>query len=297
MSTDDETEVAQYHIQELAAELAIEDDQTNPIRRSILIDTVTRMVPELIAQAERNNAPIQRYVRQAVRTVGALDWGIYWFERNVTKPAKTSHTLWQHRRFPTLLAGPLFFPNMVSREVKEDRARDLRDPDKDAIEQTAKGYLSDDWYSEYLDWVIVDVLVFWECQAFISVRLTEGILTRRFLAAFYAATFLIISGVFGWLGTAKSFPEWSAGTWIVLAIVGYAFADGRWITTFINRKILRGMHDSYRALKAEGAILSPIRVREVLQSAEKDGVVWPNMIWPVLDRVIARNPAVWRVWR
>jgi hypothetical protein len=56
------------------------------------------------------------------------------------------------------------------------------------------------------------------------------------------------------------------------------------------------MNRAYRELKFDGGVLSPTRVREALQAAEKDGVVWSNMIWPVLDRVIARNAAVWNVW-
>jgi hypothetical protein len=285
-------EVAHYHVQRLA-----QDYESDPIRQSIIVDTVSRMLPKLIAQAERKDVRIQPYVWQAMHTVADLDWSMRWFERyGDAKPPKASHTLWEHRPFPTLLPGPLFFPNMVSRAVKKDRVRDHRDPDKDGIESATAQYLKYDWHSEHLDWVIVDVLVFWEIQAFITVRLSGSIWSRRIITTTYAVMFALISGVSWWLGfSTRPLPDWSASVWIILASIAYLWADGRLMTRWLNRKTLQAMWDGYRALQREGAILSPTHVREELRSAAEKGVVWPNMIWPVLDRVIARNPAVWNV--
>jgi hypothetical protein len=285
-------ESALYHVQRLA-----EDYESDPIQQSIIVNTVTRMLPELVVHAERKNERIQPYIWQAIRTVAALDDAIHWFERNgAAKPPKVSRRLWEHRPFPTLLLGPLFFPNLVSRAVKEDRARDHSDPNKDGIESATAEYLKYDWHSDFLDWVIVDALVFWECQAFITTRLSGSIWSRRVIATIYAVSFALISGVLWWLGFSKNpLPDWSASVWIILAFIAYLWADGRLMTRWLNRKTMEAMWDGYRALQREGAILSPTRVREELRSAAEKGVVWPNMIWPVLDRVIARNPAMWEV--
>jgi hypothetical protein len=122
---------------------------------------------------------------------------------------------------------------------------------------------------------------------------------QRSMVGFYAVSCGIIGGILLWQGFVtlpdwSILPGWSVPVGVLLLQLAYGFADGRWIAKFANRKILRGMYDAYRALK--GTVLSPTRVREAFQSAEKDGVVWPTTIWPVLDRVVARNSAVWNVW-
>jgi hypothetical protein len=267
--------------------------KSNPLKQSIVINALSIILPELIAQAERRNVNVSNYTAQAWRIIDDLDTGIRGSDWGKTRNEllKSDQTmLWQHQPPPTLSAGPLFFGN---RRVKESICLN-----SETIESVTKRYLSYDWYSEYLDWVIIDLLAFCEYRVF-NVQLSVSILMQRSMVGFYAVSCGIIGGILLWQGFVtlpdwSILPGWSVPVGVLLLQLAYGFADGRWIAKFANRKILRGMYDAYRALK--GTVLSPTRVREAFQSAEKDGVVWPTTIWPVLDRVVARNSAVWNVW-
>jgi hypothetical protein len=57
--------------------------------------------------------------------------------------------------------------------------------------------------------------------------------------------------------------------------------------------LLLAMRDTYTALG--GPALSPTRVRDELQAAKDKGVVWSQVIWPIIDAAVARNPNVWRI--
>jgi hypothetical protein len=84
--------------------------------------------------------------------------------------------------------------------------------------------------------------------------------------------------------------------WIGYAVglVALVVIDGRSLIKFEYRRPLRALRAAYQELK--GPVLSPVRVRDQIRAAEKDGVVWPTAIWPILDAAIARNPAVWKPW-
>jgi hypothetical protein len=266
-----------------------------PDKRSILYNSLALIIPEIVTRAKRKNDSAT-YVWQAKQIVDKLDNGIHgqdWAwgdEEPRDKSGKPDRILWLHQKQPPRLnIGPLFF---------KGSAKEKYSLEKELIESAAKDYLSYEWHSEYLDWVIVDVLVFWEWRTYLNGRngIASSIIAKRFALAFYAVLFGIVYEALWWLDWARlpSLPGWSTTTWL-LAVLAYFFVDGRWLALFSSRRPLRGMARGYGAL--QGDVLSPVRVREELQAAEKDGVVWPGMIWPVLDRVISRNATVWKCWR
>lgn len=54
---------------------------------------------------------------------------------------------------------------------------------------------------------------------------------------------------------------------------------------------LGSMIDAYRTL--DGRVVDPTRVKRALEAAAEKGVFWPSAIYPVLNRVIARDPTAW----
>lgn len=48
-------------------------------------------------------------------------------------------------------------------------------------------------------------------------------------------------------------------------------------------------------LRLKGPLVHPSRVRDAMVESSKEGAVWSNISWGLIDRVIARDPAVWVV--
>jgi hypothetical protein len=54
-----------------------------------------------------------------------------------------------------------------------------------------------------------------------------------------------------------------------------------------------GMCGVWRRL--EGPVVNPTLVCEAMARVAKEGVVWDNFSWSLIDRVIALDPVVWVV--
>jgi hypothetical protein len=224
------------------------------------------IVPALSALAEsRNNQESVANDRaticwQAKETVEMLTGAL-----PVTK--ENPRALWAHQRNPTVFQNDLV--GSINRYE---------------LENAAANYLTRNWHVGYLDWCILDALVFMEYHAFI-LKLNFSIWYAKFAVALWA---LIAGALLWWLGFANA---WVLGLGAVGLIV-FRFVPGQFVL-FQNRDILMAMQRAYDELN--GRILSPRRILEKLQMAETYGVVWPTAVWPVLDAVIARN-AVWKIW-
>jgi hypothetical protein len=47
--------------------------------------------------------------------------------------------------------------------------------------------------------------------------------------------------------------------------------------------------------RLEGPVVNPTLVCEAMARVAKEGVVWDNFSWSLIDRVIALDPVVWVV--
>ena len=50
-------------------------------------------------------------------------------------------------------------------------------------------------------------------------------------------------------------------------------------------------------LRLKGPLVHPTRVRDAMIESSKEGAVWSNISWALIDRTIACDPAVWVVWK
>lgn len=233
-----------------------------------LVATIRMLALELVAQAERQNAPQASYVfcSEAAQIIRDLDVAM---EHGLDPPDRRGR-LWRHRPEPP---------------VRFDKEPFI---DKDALQRVATDYLKRAWHHDYIDWCLVDALAYWECKAFMGVRLPGELSVARsklvpLVTIALAALFLL-----GAIDLHSHIAWWMIG----LSIIYFTGGD-RSLMQLLNRRTLEAMRRAYRELG--GPVLSPVRVRDQFRAAEKDGVVWPTAIWPVLDAAIARNPAVWRV--
>jgi hypothetical protein len=55
------------------------------------------------------------------------------------------------------------------------------------------------------------------------------------------------------------------------------------------------MYEVWRLL--EGPVVHPTRVKEAMLKSSKQGAVWDNVSWSLIDRAVAADPAVWVVSR
>jgi hypothetical protein len=295
-----------------------------------IINTIERIVPELVQQAERLGAPQKAFgfCSEAMKIIRDLVDAIHGEE-----PRNGTQMLWSHRQDPTMKIGLPFLGKPAD--------ADERFIDKEALQGVAARYLTREWHSDHIEWCIVDALVLLEFDAFIRLHLRSEVASRRFFLAVYAAvgamvvwphnnlwtwwragfvgliallpifssrlwqiTYVALLGLLYWLfpPTAaddlvqqnQSMAAQNTLIWAAIVLVALFVIDGRSLIEFKHRRALRALKAAYYELK--GAVLSPVRVRDQLRAAEKDGVVWPTAVWPVLDAAIARNPAVWKVW-
>jgi hypothetical protein len=247
-------------------------------KRSIMYNTLKRILPRVVADTEDQQQHPTSLCWQALQVVDQLDDAIYgsdWDGGKNRRGPKDSQFLWL----------PLTRPRKQGENWYDVR--------KEQVEQALHEYLARQWHSDYLDWVFVDLLVFWECDAYLNSHLPGVVMTRRMVPGFYAFVFGAVAGVAALAG-------WWISAAISAALAAYYMLDYATIKLRVyrnSRKILLAMSDGRRSLNFwDSGVLSPTRVREALVGAEKNGVVWPNAMWPVLDRVVARNPSVWRVW-
>jgi hypothetical protein len=232
------------------------------------------LVPAMIAEAKRQGEPklVYRLCLEAMQAIGDLDFAMH--PDDYFEPLVESHyRLWWHQPDPT------FKKNSDYRKW----------PEKDLIHQAAAHYLARPWmHHDYIDWCIVDALAYLEWQAFVY-KLSMRVGQIWFWLG--AAVLIMIANVTFGLFEGKDIhlALWTVGC----LAVGIALVPP--FVHFIHRRLLAAMNRAYQAL--DGAVLSASRVREEFLTAEKEGVVWPTGIWPILDAAIARSPIAWNASR
>ena len=230
--------------------------------------SVMAVIPVLREQAERLGDTCKAYsfCHEAVGIVGELNSAI----RGLDEPR---HGLWSHQKRPTATDG----------------AAEERSINKEALELVVVRYLACEWHSDHLEWCMVDALAFCECYAFIFHLRMTALYRRLGLVAW--AVIGAVTGTTLWFVFGNNQWVWGAG----VVVLGLISTGARARSDLKNaRRPLAAMLRAYQEL--DGAALSLIRVRDRLQAAEADGVVWPTAIWPILDATIARNARVWKPW-
>jgi hypothetical protein len=237
-----------------------------------VIATVHRLIPNIRAEAEHadddRKRMIYRLCAQALRTVYSLDHALHPDELLHPSGRKdTGWHLWWHHGEPT---------GKVLDEVNKW-------PDKDRLQTAAADYLSCPWMRHpHIDWCIIDALVWWEWAAF-TLRLSGTISALRFTLVVVSAVAYVVPQAIN-LIHGKQITWWPA---IVIAFIWYAVPV---FVCYINTP-LRFMKRTYQEL--DGVVLNPTQACAHLHTAEKEGVVWPTTVWPVIDSVTARDPRMW----
>lgn len=186
---------------------------------------------------------------------------------------------------------------------------------KDQAEAAAAAYLKLPWMScGYLDWALIDAFTLGEFRSFnyeFVSKKKQPFWERAMEGAFAIAPWLLEGGALAlsgaWLASEFSSEAapyrwwWAAGIgayyfWFGLNLLMYVPAGIRAKQAKLDAKLfpttaLLAMQRSYYQLS--GRVLDPTRVRDFLLAAEKDNVVWPCAIWPLLETAIARHPHVW----
>ena len=215
--------------------------------RSILVNTLQRIVPELVAQAERLGAPSKApsFCWEAKQIVEELNSAI----RHPPVPSKRPKLLWQHRESPTIKVSlPLMslfraalwdMFGITSAGTESDVSIDER-----ALGGVAARYLTYDWHHDHIDWCIVDALVYAHYRDFVGF-LAARISSRRFEYAVMAigAAILLV-----WLYPSKLI-EYLGNTWAWWAI-GIIIFDViiQFGMQFENRPLLLAMRRGYQEL-------------------------------------------------
>jgi hypothetical protein len=125
---------------------------------------------------------------------------------------------------------------------------------------------------------------------------------RTFYAIFYSVCFgLSLWGVQNLYAVQSPWATPAAwlfalvSTWEVITIIrgGRRRRRARAKDTELQTRLLMAMDDTYDSL--DGTALSPTRVRDAMQSAKDKGVVYSQVVWPIIDAAVARDPHVWKV--
>jgi hypothetical protein len=225
-------------------------------------DAISRIVPELVEQAARLNGPQNAYsfAREAIGIIDELSSALYGCDA-------APQFLWEHRKFPN---------------ESLDATGDI---DRAQLNGVIQSYLKCEWHSAYLEWCMLDALVFWECAAFQYSNAGGRFVARIYFGIWVTLVALICAVVYWALPTVN---PWLLGAIAFIAIVLGIPRRPR------NRRVRDAMFAAYHHLN--GIILSPARISEELIAAERIGVLWPTSVWPLLDVIIARSPTLWEPW-
>lgn len=170
----------------------------------------------------------------------------------------------------------------VKPRLKNSSDRKYNTVSEELLEDAAAEYIARPWMqNDYIDWCIVDAAVHLEFFAY-----TRHVWHTRFVYG------IICLGPFLW----AIWPESSLAKQAVLFALIAAGAVYSVFHRFGRRgsfALLMAMYDTYTSL--DGPALSPTRVRAEIEAAKDKGVVWPRMIWPIIDTAVVRDPNVWRV--
>ncbi|MCW8087581.1 hypothetical protein [Sabulicella glaciei] len=251
-------------------------------QQGILLDTVEVLTPGILEEARKRGDPQSAYslARDATEVVADMDYHLHPRDFNSSKRMR----MWWHLRDHVIL-------DPAGSEISEIQRRDL--------EASVSEYMARPWmWHDYLDWCVIDALVAQEWAAYLQFVRGQRSLRWLVLAVTVALYGLPILGLSYLFSSNSSFtiPALLAYAALVIwGIFGLAYRTVLRLTSKISspRNLLLAMRDAYASL--DGAVLSPSRVRDELRLAAEKGVGWSQVIWPVIDAAVARNPHVWRV--
>jgi hypothetical protein len=254
----------------------------------------------IMEEAKRRGDPMLPYilVREAMQIVDEMDGALHRWNQHASRHRSG---IWWH------IPDGGIVPAGSNRQ-------DEHGIDRPEFERAAGQYLARPWMQhDHLDWCIIDALVRWEWAAFyyditdtLPAKLSEEAEIKRFsrwfLAAFYTAFFGLPMWGIQHLYHVDS--PWAMPAALLFVIVAGYEAFGiirgrRWrrrakvAEMELKEAILTVERKAYMAL--DGAALSPTRVRDAMQAAQDKGVIYPRLVWPVIDAAVARNPHIWRV--
>jgi hypothetical protein len=301
----------EYELEQYLFEVVTKDYSEEYVNREAVARTTAKLIPNIMQEVKQGDLKQRSHLTayglcaQALRRNVDLFTVLHPAYSNPANEEKPNY-LWRH-----YLLERAFNP------TRDDVC--MRGIDKSALQEEAAAYLSSPavLHHDYIEWCIVDALVYFECSAY-SFRLEQLRLEGKVYRYMVAFGGLILFAIFGALA---SLAWWFAGLawwplrlqqggadragWVIGALVAYLlYCAIQWLrggklrsTIKSDRlrpfQLLKSMMRAYQTL--DGAVLNPSRVRDELLSAEKEGVVWPTAIWPILDTAIARNPGVWQV--
>jgi hypothetical protein len=237
--------------------------------RVVLINTVEKIMPQLIVSSTCSETPKKRLrllCLEAMRIIRDLNFAM---NSRDFLGARTISELWWHRPKPTYQTT---FEHGV---------------EKDLLQDAAAAYLARPWMqNSYIDWCIVYALAHWELNAF------AHRLFLRMAQIYFVITIIVVITV------ADASFQMFEGKEITSALLAAALlaAPSFAVPSFVrmvNRRPLFAMNRAYDEL--DGAVLSPSRVRDQFRAAEKQGVVWPTALWPILEAAMARNTTIGNV--
>lgn len=184
---------------------------------------------------------------------------------------------------------------------------------KELLTNVAAEYLArPELQSDYFDWLLLDALIFMELDAFgnhvVNVKGGTGFNWGSTLANGSQAQYIAFSFLFGLIGFGiryvapaililylldKKYTTLASG--IAVAWVGYLALllftyPARWRTRRKAKKLLQHLLDVYE--KVGGETISPRKLKETLDQAVAEGVVLDGAVFGIVDRMIARDPAV-----
>jgi len=143
--------------------------------------------------------------------------------------------------------------------------------DKEAVVDVIDTYVRRPWLSHpWLDWCFLDALVRWEAIAWAD------------------EIALIQADVLG--------PASRPRPWIIARLSKGSDrrrAQAIRASTAPHRAALQAMLKVYADLAGKGWTISPTRIRDTMVAAETSPARWEPVCYALIDRVIARDPAVW----
>jgi hypothetical protein len=184
---------------------------------------------------------------------------------------------------------------------------------KEELVGTATNYVSQPQiWTNKLDWIFLDALVFTEIEAFAeaigSNNAGTGTNWARIFAGRSQGKYWALKLVFGIMGLTFALGWGPVLAWYlagknheVAALVALAvwaiLSVWRLATYPIRRRVrrkavnlLNRMLELYRLLG--DSTISPRRLREALDAATKEGVVLEGSVFAIVDRIVARDPTV-----
>jgi hypothetical protein len=260
------------------------------------LDAISRAALEYNAEAEEDS--FERLLDRGIAVVSQLRWAVQGDTQNQDEVQQLK--LWSHREQPLW-------------EVKKGQIPDFNRAEVEAI---VGDYLALPYRSQYLDRILIDVLIALELYSFADEMLNEpslpGIPARsplvrshpvvRFLRfrSVEAVVLLAPAGLLVLLAQNRYLSEvWAnkassvlVGIFVLSAAWGAIVLPFDWRShkksTRLTRSLMNEMISCYSELKTNGPV-SARRLVERLGTAADKGVAWPAPLYALLDDILGRT--------